>query len=89
MFSFGTIKHCTALFGAVTNIKPQNEYHVGSKPFHEAAEEIEARYPLYSVEDYKKKIKLMCVANFFTVNPMSVAVMTRIFKWCGIDGEEQ
>lgn len=40
MFSFGTIKHNTALFGAVTNVKPQNEVYQGIRPMHEVVEEI-------------------------------------------------
>lgn len=89
MFSFGTIKHNSALFGAVTNYKPQNEIHVGSKPFHQAVEDIQKYYPLYTSDDYLKKIRMIAIAYHLLVPPISVAIITRLFKWCGVDVEEQ
>jgi hypothetical protein len=89
MFSFGTIKHNTALFGAVNNVKPENEIHMRSKPIIEAIEEIQSQYPLYSNDDYRKKIRLINVVYWLLVRPRPVAIITRLFKWCGIDTEEQ
>ena len=89
MFSFGTIKINTAMFGAVNNVKPENEIHLGSKPIIEAIDEIQSQYPLYSTNDYRKKIRLISACYWLLARPWPIAVITRLFKWSGIDTEEQ
>ena len=85
MFSFGTIKHNTALFGAVSNLKPENEIHRGSQPICEAIEGIQSNYPIYSVNEFRKKIRLANALYWLFARPWPVAVITRLFKWSGID----
>jgi hypothetical protein len=44
MFSFGTIKHNTAFFGAVTNVRQDQEKHIGAIPLSEAMEHTQNNY---------------------------------------------
>ena len=56
---------------------------------HIAVEEIQKNYPIYSVDEYKKKIRLIAFCYWVLTHPTSVSVVTRVLKWLDIDLEEK
>ena len=89
LFSFGTIKHNTAFYGAVTIIRePAN---LSNKEecidLHSKMSKIQNTYRRYSREDYMKKVKTAFVVWMFLNSQMALKSAMKICRMKGTDIE--
>lgn len=90
MFSFGTIKHNTCFYGAVSIVREQANIGggPGAKDLCKKMLAIQETYPVYDRQLYRKKIYQCMVIQRVITGRWIVAASLRYFKWRQLDLED-
>ena len=90
MFSFGTIKHNTCFYGAVTIVRENAQYQQlsESRDLCKQMRALQDAYPVYSYEDYRSKILKCMLIKRLVTGKYFVSASLKYFAWRQIDFED-